>query len=755
MAKKSREMAAHWKTQIEQCSQEYRRFHERCKRISQRFRDERMVIDDEKKSLNLFWSNVQTLKPAIYSKTPVPICERRFLDKDTTGRVAATILERALRYEVAMSGFDAAMRRSRNDYLLVGRGQIWVRYNPEFGEAISPPTSGNDDIIAEGSGEVLEEDRAEKEETIDREVLRESLAVDYVHWQDYIQFPALVRTEEEIQGKGRRLYMSREDLIERWGKKVGKKIPLDHVPKSVPDEGSKGLAQDEEDAQATIYEIWWKPTRRVYFIAQEYDEVLEEIDDPLELEGFFPCPPALMATTTNDTMIPVPDFVESQDQYVQIDNLTKRIDILTNACKVVGVYDSSAQGLKRVFEEAKEPDLIPVDSWAMFAEKGGLQGAISFVPLKDISDTLQTVIEVRSKIIEDLDRVTGIWDIMRGTSDARETLGGQRLKQNNGSGRLQERQDDVARFARDVISIMGEIVSEHFDPKTLIQVSGALYDEGLDPPDVAPQIQNQLPPQIGHNGGPPMQGMMGQSPMQPPVMNGQPAPPSIVQGPEPPEQKMQRKMQMLAEAIELLRSDKLRGFRIDIETDSTVQGDAQQEKAARVEFVEGVTKFIETAAQVTAQAPEFAPLAAKMLQFAVRGFRVGRDLESAIEDFCEKAELDAKQAAANPQQKTDPKVQAEQIKANTEQTKAKAEIQAQQIEAASEQRNLQMEEQIKRMDMQMRQMEMNIEAMRARAEERKVGLDMAATQHEHGVHMTELAMRQKNALSVPAKSPQG
>jgi hypothetical protein len=54
-------------------------------------------------------------------------------------------------------------------------------------------------------------------------------------------------------------------------------------------------------------------------------------------------------------------------------------------------------------------------------------------------------------IIEDLDRTTGISDIMRGTSDARETMGGQRLKSNNSSTRIRERQDDMARFARDVI----------------------------------------------------------------------------------------------------------------------------------------------------------------------------------------------------------------------------------------------------------------------------------------------------------------
>src|SRR5207253_2487508 len=167
------------------------------------------------------------------------------------------------------------------------------------------------------------------------------------------------------------------------------------------------------------------------------------------LEAFFPCPEPLSATMTNDTMIPVPDYAESQDQYIQIDDLTKRIDILTAACKVAGAYDAANPALKRIFQEAQEPNLIPVDGWAAYLEKGGLKAAFDLVDTSNIAKVLEILIEVRAKIMEDLDRTTGISDIMRGTSDARETMGAQRLKTNNSSTRLQERQDDMARFCRD------------------------------------------------------------------------------------------------------------------------------------------------------------------------------------------------------------------------------------------------------------------------------------------------------------------
>ena len=145
------------------------------------------------------------------------------------------------------------------------------------------------------------------------------------------------------------------------------------------------------------------------------------------------------------------------------------------------------------------------------------------------------------------------------------------------------------------------------------------------------------------------------------------------------------------------------GFRIDIETDSTIQGDPAEEKQARTEFVTEVTKFIETAAQVTQGIPEFAPLAAKMLQFAVRGFRVGRDLEAAIEEFADKAELDAKQKALQP-----PPPNPEQIKAQTEMMKAQSEIQRQTIENQGEQQNGQLRLQEKAIDLKMRELEVQM-----------------------------------------------
>ena len=94
----------------------------------------------------------------------------------------------------------------------------------------------------------------------------------------------------------------------------------------------------------------------------------------------------------------------------------------------------------------------------------------------------------------------------------------------------------------------------------------------------------------------------------------------------------------IKKAIDLLKQDIPRGYRIDIETDTMISGDVQQERQDATEFITAVTKFLEVAQMLGGQNPTIVPLLAKMLQWGVRKFRTGRDLENAIDEYAEKAE---------------------------------------------------------------------------------------------------------------------
>lgn len=807
----SMRLSRFWNSQIEELgkSKQYVQYLKRGHTIEARYRDERNKTDQEtRRRYNSLWANVETLLPAIYGRTPQPLAERRFGDKDPIARGAAQILERALRNEVEICGFNDAMLQAVRDYLLPGRGTVWVRYEPEIARGVSlgfedsiDMKDSQGEIEPEYDEEVEEGDHPEEDklqETMDR-VVRESTPVDYVHWEDFLIFPANARTWTEVVAVGKRVYLTFEQMRDRFGKDIAKEIPLQK------DERLKDRYENDSnryELKGEVFEIWNKQDRKVYWVAEGYDFLLDRKDDPLNLEAFFPCPRPIIANQTNGTLLPVADYIEYQDQATQIDELSQRIAMLTRACKVAGVYNAAAKGVQRLFNESVENELIPVDDWSAFAEKGGVPNQISFIPLKEIIGVINELTTLKEKQISEMDRLTGINDLMRGTNDARETLGGVRIKSNYTGTRLTARQNEVARFARDTVRIMADIMAQHFSPQSLVEVSGAMFEEGLGvnqddiaqagapapspmgpPPAMAqppapaasgmgstqaqPMGQGQIPagqppgpsgqppgmgagppsnvvpfrPQVGGPqgvpvGGPPV--------TAPPVAPGLPMPPP----PDPMQMAMQQAVQRIDQAISLLRNERLRGFRVDIEVDSTIFGDAAQEKGDRTEFIETITKYLQTSMAMSAQMPEIVPLLGKLLQFGVRGFRVGRDLESSIEEFCDQAVKIAKQKQAaaasqpNPEQikahaqaqqaqataqaatvraqadvaKSKGDIQAAQISSQADQQSSQAEIQKSQLESQSDQQQTQADIMMKQMDVRMREMELQMEAMRAHAE---------------------------------------
>lgn len=798
-------LAKFWRSQLEKVRDDPRnkRFIKRGQSIEKRYRDERNRTDDDgARRYNALWANVQILHPAIYGKCPIPIAERRFRDKDVVGRGAAQILERALRNEIEINGFDDAISQAVSDYLLPGRGTVWVRYEPEVEDGVSVVTEGNldlkdsegnigpsgttesgrerlrinnEEIEDESDFQVDENEEQEKlRETGDR-IVRESCPIDYVNWEDFITFPHNARIWKEVTAICKRVYMTRMQMKRRFGSVIGGKVPLKKDDRASgkfegPDSG-------DDDDKGEVYEIWSLSDRKVFWIAEGCDYLLDCKDDPLKLENFFPAPRPIFSNATTGTLFPVPDYLEYQDQASQIDELTNRVAMLTKACKVAGVYNAAAKDVQRLLNESVENELIPVDDWAAFAEKGGVAGNISLLPLKEIIGVINELIMVKEKCVEEMDRLTGITDIMRGTTDARETLGGQRLKSNSSGTRLQRRQNDVARFCRDVTRIVADVMAQHFSDQSLIEASGAKYEEGLGEVDfvtMQDMAQAQLPgmppqgmggpsPMMGHNGPPP--GPMPGAPSAPPMMGGPPPPPQGMPGmppqgmpmpgmpPQPPQPQIPEEMikqiigaKRIMQALQLIRNEKMRGFRVDIEVDSTIYGDSQQEKTDRTQFLTAITGYLQQSMAMSAQVPEIAPLLGKFLQFGVRGFKVGRDLEAGIEDFCDEAVNVAKQKAqqaaqaaqSSPQaitaqasmlkaktgaQEAQDKSQNEKLKlamdakaneqqSQSEQMQSQAEVQRQVVENQGEQANNQADVHMKNMDIEMQQMKMQLERLR-------------------------------------------
>ncbi|OYV47809.1 MAG: hypothetical protein B7X10_04025, partial [Burkholderiales bacterium 21-58-4] len=234
------------------------------------------------------------------------------------------------------------------------------------------------------------------------------------------------------------------------------------------------------------------------------DVILDDIEDPLKLPEFLPSHDPLLATTTTDKRIPVPDFTEYQDQADELDILTARIDRLTRALKLSGVYPGQQkQVLQQLIDEGTENKLIPVEDWQAYSDKGGLAGFIQWMPIKEVAETLVQLYAARDKTKDLLYEITGIGDIMRGQTDPNETMGAQQLKANFSTRRIMPQQRAVARVARDLIRLLAGVIAEHFSPQTISMITG--YPQLAPVPPVPPQ-----PPQM------PQQAPMPGQPLPPP-----------------------------------------------------------------------------------------------------------------------------------------------------------------------------------------------------------------------------------------------
>ena len=635
---------------IGQYDNEYSKWQARTKKLIKRYRDDtRGQSGNETAKFNILWSNVQTLMPAVYAKLPKADVSRRFGDNDPVGRVAASLIERAIDFEIEhYPDFRSTMKYCVEDRFLGGRGVAWVRYEPHVA-----PQGIEDDGV-----QVTEDiERGEGAPPNLEQIEYECAPVDYVHWKDFGHSQA--RTWEEVTQVWRCVYMTREALTERFGAEMARKIPTDQGP----DQLNAYRDSKRQQNLAKIYELWDKETLKVYWFTKGMPQIIDVRDDPLGLEGFFPCPKPLYATTTSDSLVPVPDFILYQDQAMELDILSDRIDGLVKALRVRGVYDASQPALQRLLTEGENNALIPVDKWQAFSEKGGLKGSIDLLPLDTLAQALIQCYQARADIKAQIYEITGISDIVRGQSFASETATAQQIKGQYAGLRLRSMQEDVALFATDLIRLKAQIMCSKYQPRTIVEYAAAMQ---MSPAD----------------------------------------------------------QQLIPQALELIRDKPLRNFRVDIAADSLVQIDEAQMKRDRMEFLQAFGGFLQQALPVGQASPEMIPVMMELLKFGVQAFKAARPLEGQLEQTAEQIKKAAGQPRPDPAaEAAQAQAQMEAQKFQAEQQAKAAEMQQEmQIEQMKAQNEMQLEQMRQQFEAQLKTQEL---AQKEQAERFKAELDAA------------------------------
>jgi hypothetical protein len=563
----------YWQAEIAASQKLLRPWHKRASKICKRYLGQHITTqqDDHNFSLNLFYSNTKTVQDMLYSTLPKVEASRTNADSaDDLARVASEIIQRMLNLDIAANGeeYDSVLRSVLQDRLLPGLGCARVRYEVETQEVEIPAVMDIDGVT------VIEPARTQ---TV---VVHEDAPVEYYHWQDILW--GWGRSFSKLPWIAFRNYLTKPEVEKRFGAKFKEQVEYKIQKASDTHDTDEFERKDDSSPwqKAEIWEIWDKEKGEVVWYSQGSSKLLDRKPDPLRLKGFFPCPPHLIANLTTTLYRPTPDFMLAQDLYNEIDELQTRVSLITEAVKVVGVYDSNAEGVKRMLKEGCENELIPVDEWAMFAETGGLKSKIDWLPLADVVAALDKLIQIRDNTITLLQMVTGMADIMQGAVNPYEGVGQSQIKAQYGSVRIQALQDQFARFAGDLMQLKAEVICKHFEPQTIVQQSNMQFS-----------MDAELVPQ----------------------------------------------------AVELLKQPEMANVRIVVRPETVAMVDYARLKSERADFLNAMATFMQSAAPMLETEPDAMPYLLKMLQWSMAGFKGSQEIEGVLDKAIEGAIQKAQQ----------------------------------------------------------------------------------------------------------------
>jgi len=570
---------------------------------------ERLANVSREREFQLFWANVQVLGPSIYSRPPVPVVTPRFKDRRAIPRVASEMLERASIVNFDEEAIDEVMRLVRDDMTTVARGAVWLRYEAE---------------VEDG-------------------VLEQEACIEHVNRKDFLHDPA--RNWKEVDWVAKRSWLTRTQARKRFRKTSGNEY------QNAAYEVRKDDITDETDGKlkAGFWELWSKSANKVVWVAEGCEKLLDEDKPHLDLEGFFPCPRPAYGTTQRNSLVPVPDMLFYKDQLEEINEITARIAALTESLKLRGFYPAGAGELGDAIEAAikaisNNQILVPISNWAALGGASA-KDMILWLPLDMVATTIKELIELRKQLIDDVYQITGLSDIMRGSTVASETLGAQELKSQYGSVRIRDRQGELIRLARDITRIAAEIMAENFSAKTLLAMSQLEIATDA-------QVKAQIAPLEAQ--GKALMTELAQAAKDPEIAAMAKQQPDkakqVMEQAQQQLQQLQGEIKKISETVTIeqvmkfLRDNRIRCFVLDIETDSTIAPDENAQKQRATEYVTAMTGLLQQVVPAVQQVPQVAPLAADIIRFVNSQFRVGRQFEQTVEEFTDQM----KQVASAP-----------------------------------------------------------------------------------------------------------
>lgn len=644
--------------QIDASKQRHRKYLQEGRRITGIYEEDA----PDQIPFNILYSNTETLAPALYNSVPRPLVLRRYKDKDPFAAAACQLGKRTLEYELDNGyedypTFDDVLKDAVLAALVPGRGIVRAEYRATFEK--DPETGKN------------------------TKVATELVCAKTWPWDRF--FFGFADKWKNVPWIAYAHDMTKDELEKNFGKAVADAVCKGDANREDEQtdremEGEDKLSDAEKASR--VYEVWHKESRQIYWVAEGYKEGLLEdpTPDPYQLTGFYDCAEPLRLFRRIKTMIPRPLYRFYENQAKELNSLTLRIQGIVKQIKVRGAYDSTlGDTFEKIFKEDEDGAYVPVANPAL-SDAGSLQEGIWSVPVDKLAQTYVQLVQQREQVKRTIYEITGISDILRGSSVASETATAQEIKNQWGTLRLKRMQKLVGIFARSILRIMLELSMAKLSAETLKAMTGLqlpLEAEKQQAQMVVEQfqaMQQQMPAPMGAPGQPP------QPPQVPPeVQKAQ----VILNSPS------------IEQLQQMLNDDKQRNYRIDIETNSTIDAEATEDKQDIAELLNAVSQFLNGIGPLIQSKVMPFEVAKAMLLTVVRRYNFGPEMEAQLE------------AMQEPQQQNDPKAmeqqQAEMQKVQQQLQQEKEKLMQERMELEMQKKEIELQKQMAVKEIQMHQ----------------------------------------------------
>lgn len=614
----------------------------------------------------LWWSCWKIRQPIVFARLPIPVIKDSQGD-DPFGRTACVVGERLIRGILKTRDPFSEFQASVDDLLVTNFGQGRIYYHSEM--CVEPERV-----------RLMEVQQPEPEPIMDEQgqpIPAEPLPPIYVNPDGqpvaeplFDEYGAYILSGQKVEIESEEVYfksvyyagMLVDPSAKRWGDVTRVVFVWEYSYREFKDrfgqEGCdaldiKSLIEHKEGKPITVYEYhdkmmrqvrWFAETSFTFFQPREMVRAPDmsgavELEAPVDergldhsdiysLSSFFPCPEPMIINQSSRNFWPTSEYFQVADIINDIHQIVDRMVLLTKAIRVRFLFDESIPQLKSLISEVGEGGGIGIPNLeaALMNGNADLTKLVAYLPVDQMITGLSQMYIAFQQRLDMFYQITGISDLIRGQTnpDSDKTYGERQMEGRFALNRIEPPQRKVQEFIKDSYQIMLEMALKNFSDKS---IDDYVVPQTLDPED----------------------------------------------------------RQRYTIALDLLKSNKRRRFRIDFETDSTIAINQDYRKKNAIEIAEALTQAIESVATVAQTQPELAGTELKVLKHMIGEFADGKlfidEIQDSIQQIIEKVSQ-----PQPPQPNPDEiRAQVEMAKLQLEREKATAGIQLEQLKMQAQQ----------------------------------------------------------------------